>query len=61
MDRGAWQAIDHGVAKELDMTEKQVLSIYDLYSATHHLYLSQSFNRATCVMSLSRTLQCLLT
>ena len=38
MDRGAWQATDHGVAKELDMTEQQqILYICDLYSATHHL------------------------
>ena len=38
MEGGAWQATDHGVAKELDMTEQQqILYICDLYSATHHL------------------------
>ena len=26
MDRGTWQAIVHGVAKELDMTERLTLS-----------------------------------
>ena len=27
-DRGAWQAIDYGIAKELDMTERLALSLF---------------------------------
>ena len=32
MNRGAWQAIVHGVAKESDMVERLTLSVSPLYS-----------------------------
>ena len=41
MDRGAWQAIVHGVAKELDTTEQ--LTLTNMLTATWSFKLSHFF------------------